>query len=101
MSQEFLILTNLIYVTGSGKRDISRIFSKSSYWHCRVEQTLSYKMHHSFCRQSNALRSYGSECPLIFVYSKKYQFEKMLIEVLFLVLRQFFVILKMFSGYVS
>ena len=46
-------------------------------------------MHHSFRRQSNVLRSYGRERSLVFVYSKKQQFEKMLIELLPTAFRNF------------
>ena len=48
----------------------------------RVEKALSYKMHSLFRCQSNVLWSYGRERSLIFVYSKKKQFEKTVIEVL-------------------
>ena len=83
----------VLYVTGSGKRDIfAHIF--------KIELlALSYIMHHSFRCQSNVLRSYGRERSLVFVYSKKQRFEKTLIEVLLPVERRFSVILKTYSGY--
>ena len=54
-----------------GKGTLSRILSKSSFWHHGIELALSYKMHHSLRRQSNLLWSYGRERSFVFVYSKK------------------------------
>ena len=70
-------------MTGSGKRDIFGHIFKIELLapQGRVSSQLE-NAPHSFRRQSNMLRSYGRERSLFFVYSKKQQFEKTLIEVL-------------------
>ena len=66
-------------MTGSGKRDI---FAHIFKIELLVPQGRVSSQLHLFRRQSNVLRSYGRERSLVFVYSKKQQFEKTLIEVL-------------------